>query len=297
LSSAKAASSGGFALVVVLWVLVLIGFLVAHVTAAGNAELKIARNLYANAAAEAAAEGAISEAIFQLSDPDPARAWLLDGSRHELAIGRSRIMVRVDNEAWRINPNFASPALLEGLLRATGSDAATAQQVAVAIAEWVGMPVAGRSPAAAAADYRAAGLDYAPPRQPMESLDELGRVRGMTPVILAALRPHVTLYASALDPQTADPAVAAAAASASGQYGGPAGPGAPTLVSVSGPPARAAARPGAGNAPPGGKFITARITATARGPDNAEVTFVEVVRLDPAMPRGFVILAQGPSLE
>lgn len=282
---------------IVLWVLVLIGFLVAHVTAAGRTELRIARNLYANAAAEAAAEGAISEAIFRLTDPNPARAWQLDGSGHELAIGRSRVILRIDNEAARINPNFALPALLEGLLRATGSDPATAQQVSVAIAEWVGMPVAGRSPAAVAADYRAAGLDYAPPRQRMESLDELGRVHGMTPAILAALRPHLTLYASTLDPQTADPAVAAAAAFAGGQPAGPSGPGAPTLVSVSGPPGGAAARPGAGIAPPGGRFITARITATARGPDNAEVTRVAVVRFSPGQGQLPVVLASGASLD
>ena len=54
-----AARSRGFALLIVLWTLVLIAFVVAQVTAAGRTEIRIAGNLAANAAAQAAADGAI----------------------------------------------------------------------------------------------------------------------------------------------------------------------------------------------------------------------------------------------
>jgi hypothetical protein len=37
--------------------------------------------------------------------------------------------------------------------------------------------------------------------------------------------------------------------------------------------------------------VTVPITATARGPDNAEVTRVVVIRIIPAMPQGYVVLA------
>ncbi len=253
-----------------LWVLVLVGFLVAHMTATGRTEVRIARNLYTNAAAEAAIGGAISEAVFRLTDPDPNQAWQLDGSRHELTIGGSRIVLQIADEAARINPNFASPALLEGLLRATGNDAVTAKRLAVAITEWVGIP-AGRAQAAAAAQYAA-------PRQPIESLDELTRVVGMTPNLLAALRPHLTIYGPPVpDPDIADPVVAAALGFVSGQRGG-------SLQA-----AAVASRRGG--------FITARIIATAHGPDNAEVTRVTVIRLDPAKPLRFIVLARQPSLD
>src|SRR5437773_12242806 len=87
LSSAEPRHSRGFALLIVLWVLVLIGFLVAQVVAAGHTELRIAGNLYANAAAESALEGAVNEALFHLADPQPERRWALDGQRRELVIG------------------------------------------------------------------------------------------------------------------------------------------------------------------------------------------------------------------
>jgi general secretion pathway protein K len=269
--------SQGFALLIVLWTLVLISFIITQVTATGRTEVRIARNLYANAAAEAAADGAVNQAIFQLSDPRPERAWQLDGSRHELAIGDSRIVLRIENEAGRINPNLAPPAVLEGLLRATGSDAATARRLETAIAEWVGVVFAGRTPATIAAEYQAAGLDYAPPRQPMESLEEIGRVLGMTPAVLAAIHTHLTLYGPQVpDVAAADPVVAAALDFVRAR---------PSGLQASLPRGRNSA------------VKTARITAIAYGPDNAEVTRAAVVRLDPAGRQPWVVLAWGPSIE
>ena len=58
----------GFALIIVLWTLVLISFM-AHVTASGRTEIRIPNNLAANAVALAAADGAIYEAMFNLADP------------------------------------------------------------------------------------------------------------------------------------------------------------------------------------------------------------------------------------
>ena len=167
---------GGFALIIVLWTLVLIAFIVAHLTATGRTEIRIASNLVANAVAQAAADGAISAAIFNLSDPQPGQRWPVDGNARELVVGSSRVIVRLEDEAWWINPNVAPPALLEALLRATGSDPESARRLAIAVSEWVGSAPAPRPPNVLLADYRALGLDYGPPGAPLETLDELGRV-------------------------------------------------------------------------------------------------------------------------
>ena len=79
-ASADCRRSGGFALIVVLWTLVLIGFIVAHLSASGRTEIRIAGNLVANSASQAAADGAIFEAIFNLSDPQPEQRWPVDGT-------------------------------------------------------------------------------------------------------------------------------------------------------------------------------------------------------------------------
>jgi general secretion pathway protein K len=266
----------GFALLIVLWVLVLLGFIATQIVAAARTELRISGNLYSNAVAEAAAEGAINESIFWLCDPEPERAWRL-GSVHELAIGHNRIVVRLMDEAARINPNLASPLEVEGLLRATGSNPATARQLAIGIAEWVGMALADHPPAATAAEYQAAGLDYVPPQQPMQSLDELGRVIGMTPAVLAAIRPHLTLYGPRVpDSADADPVVTMALTFARERTSG---------IRLTRPEGQR------------GGVVTARIVATAHGPGRAEVSRTAVVRFNRGMPQRWEILAWGPSVD
>jgi general secretion pathway protein K len=265
----------GFALIIVLWTLVLIAFIVAHVTANGRTEVRIAGNMVAEATAEAADDGAIVAAIFNLLDPNPDQRWPLDGSPHQLTIGGSRVLVQLRDESERINPNSAAPQLLEALLRLTGSDAESARRLAASISEWVGSDPAGRPQEAQLAEYQAAGLDYGPPNAPLETIDELGRVLGMTPPVLAAVRPHLTLFGPP-EPNalSADPIVAAAlsqirqaapiAALASQ------GPDAPLIV---------------------------RMIASALGPSNARVQRSAIVRVGASLPGGYAVLAWGGDLD
>ena len=273
--AARRRRSRGFALLIVLWTLVLIAFVVAHITASGRTEVRIAENLVDNAVARAAADGAISAAIFNLSNPRPEQRWPLDGAPRPLAVGNSRIALRLEDEASRINPNLASPQLLQALLQTLGANPQIAQRLAAAIAEWVGTAQDARPPEAVLADYRAAGLDYQPPGAALESLDELGRVLGVTPAVLAALRPHLSLYAPAEpSPRGTDPVVLAALAAVA-----PAGDA--TAPSVPTPP----------------DILTARITAVASGPGRARVERIAVVRIGAALTNGYAVLAWGDRLD
>ena len=217
IASADCRGSGGFALIIVLWTLALIAFITAQLVGTGRIEIRIASNLIGSATAEAAADGAVYQAIFGLLDPDPGRRWPLDGNVRQIAIGDCGVTVRIEDEAARINPNLAPRDLVEALLRITGSDAATAQRLSDAIGQWVGMTDAPRPPDAVLSEYRAAGRNYGPPAEPLETLDELRRVVGMTPGVFAAIRPHLSLFAPAVPSLTnPDPVVAAAMAAVAG---------------------------------------------------------------------------------
>jgi general secretion pathway protein K len=262
-------------LIIVLWTLVLIAFIVAHVTANGRTEVRIAGNMAADATAEAADDGAMVAAIFNLLDPNPEQRWPLDGSPHELRVGGSRVMVQLRDEAGRINPNSASPELLEALLGVTGSDPGSARQLALAIREWVTSAESGAPQQGQPAAYRAAGLDYGPPGAPLESMDELGRVLGMTPAILAAIRPYLTLFGPAEpNPLSADPIVAAALSRIR-----PVSP-------VTAPANQASENP-----------LMVRMTATALGPSNARVQRSAIVRVGATLPGGYAVLAWGGDLD
>jgi general secretion pathway protein K len=244
-------------------------------TASGRTEIRIAGNLVANSASQAAADGAIFEAIFNLSDPQLERRWPVDGTPRQVAVGSSWVTLRIEDEASWINPSTASPVLLEALLRVTGSDPDTARRIAISVSEWVGSAAAPRPQEALVAEYRAAGLDYGPPGAPFETLGELSRVLGMTPAVLMAIRPHLTLFgAPEPNPATTDPVVAAVLA----------------MTSTTGQPViqqGLAAQPDA---------LTVRITALAAGPGNARVTRTAVVRTGATLPQGYTVLAWGNSL-
>ena len=268
--------AGGFALIVVLWTLVLIAFIVAHLTATGRTEVQIASNLVANSVAQAAADGAIFEAIFNLSDQRPEQRWPVDGTVHQIAIGNSRVVVRLEDEASWINPSTAPPELTEALLRVIGSDPDTAHRLAAAISEWVGSGGIARPQDAVLAEYRAAGLDYGPPGTPIETLDELGRVLGMTPALLATIRPHLTMFGPPEpNPVTTDPVVAAALALLAPQTGPAPSPSNQAIPDL----------------------LTVRITALASGPGNARIVRTAVVRIGTSLPQGYTVLAWSDNLD
>jgi general secretion pathway protein K len=199
----------GFALLVVLWTLSLLALLGTQLVAAGRGEAQLARNLVDAAALEAATDGAVQQAIFGLLER-PERRWPADGTEHFIRLGPTVIAVRVDDEGGKINPNIASDRLLQGLLLRVGAQPAVAASVAAAMLDWRTASTQPRPLGAKAPQYVAAGRDYGPPGTEFRSIDELGLVLGMTPELLARLRPHMTVFSDAdPDGSTRDPVVAA----------------------------------------------------------------------------------------
>jgi general secretion pathway protein K len=225
------ADQRGFALLIVLWSLGLLALLGTQSLTSARQETQLARNLVNAAELEAAANGALQRAIFATLDMSN-RHWDADSVTRMIRVGRVSVAVRVDNEAEKVNPNIASVAVLQALLTVIGADHGLAAGVAASIAEWRqpgGVP--GRTNPSAAR-YVAAGRDYAPSGAPFTSLDEVGSVLGITPDLLARLRPHLTIFTDG-DPDlgTRDPAVAQALMMV-GQNGGGAGEALGGLVSI-----------------------------------------------------------------
>jgi general secretion pathway protein K len=248
----------GFALLIVLWMLVLITFIVGYVISTGRREIQISMNIAANAAASAAADGAVFQTIFALSNPRADQRPAADGSIRKVEVGRSVVTLRLEDENGRINPNLASAKLLEGLLRAVGTGANAAADLADAITQWVGSASKLRDADQLAAEYRAAGLNYAPPETPVESIDELLRVRGMTAQEFAAIRSHLTLFGGR-EPNaaSADPIVAAAQ-----RFANQSGSSGPIFSGV------------------GVDAQIVRISVSADGPGNTQVAFTVIVRIN-----------------
>jgi general secretion pathway protein K len=246
----RRSGEAGFALIIVLWSLVLVSLLVTQLTADGRLETRRVANGRAQVMEQMAVDGAVEEAVFHLLDQSE-RHWNANGIVREIRVGGFAVRVSVTNEADKVNPNVAPPELLTALLRRVGVADRDATSLAAAIVGWRTQPGAANELAVA---YRPLG--YLPPGTPFQTLDELGLVAGMTPDVLARLMPHLQLF-RALPPisSTTDPIVTAALADWSGL---------PTATSGS---------------VPDESFIA--ITAVAGGPDGARAERRAVIQLDP----------------
>jgi general secretion pathway protein K len=206
--------SRGFALLIVLWAIVLAALLGSQVTALGRRETKIAANLRASAVAEAAADGAIREAIFRLIRNEPG--WYGDGQVHRLFIGQVTVDLVIHDERGKIDLNGAPPKLLTALLQVLGLPEKIAPDQAAAILAWRGLSFNGNTLNAAeqagwSARYRGERLDYDPPFKVYETVDELALVVGMTSDLFQQIESHVTLFGGGSpDTSLADPVVMAA---------------------------------------------------------------------------------------
>ncbi len=202
----------GVALLIVLWALALLALLGTQLLTTSREDTELARNQLDAATLQAAADGAVQQALWHVLD-GTSKHWNADGLVHVIRVGATPVAVRIESEADKVNPAIASPALLQALLLEVGADPVAATAVASTIAQWrLGSGPVGRRNATFFR-YQRAGLDYAPSGEPIESIDELGSVMGMSPGLLADLRPHLTLFTDA-DPRTTtgDPIVARALA-------------------------------------------------------------------------------------
>ena len=138
--------------------------------------------------------------------------WEPDGLEHPVKLARGQAVVRIEDHAGRINPALAPAVVLSALVEQLGVDSQTAQRIGTAMVEWRG------GGANRVAQYRSAGLLFAPPGSAYQTIDEIGLVIGMTPELLRRTAPFLSLYApSTPDLARAHPIVASTIEAAGGR--------------------------------------------------------------------------------
>jgi general secretion pathway protein K len=291
-------SQRGFALFVVLWFLVLLSAIGTYMLTAARSQTALAGNIIAAAKAEDLADAGVSQAVFELTETNTKTQWRADGSQRDLAMPDGTLTIRIFDESTKVNVNLATPALLQGLLQALGTDAGEAKSVAIAIGGWVGTVKTPSQPESWADEYHDAGLRYEPPQAPATSLDELRFVLGMTPSLFARLSPYATVFTTnaAPDPKVASPVIreALAFADAIRPVGNQASPSA--AASGAGTPSATAGL--AGPSVPSAAVDTltqdaslvASVDVLAHSREGGVFARHAVIKLDPSNPKGYVVL-------
>jgi general secretion pathway protein K len=104
------------------------------------------------------------------------------------------VEIRVLNQASKVNPNVATLATMQTLLTRAGIDPGKAAALSRAIIDWRSSGPKSVSGGSKISQYQSAGLPYAPAGKLFDSVEEIGQVVGMTPALLARIRPFLSVY-------------------------------------------------------------------------------------------------------
>ncbi|MDH2352288.1 type II secretion system protein GspK [Bradyrhizobium sp. SSUT112] len=185
----------GFALVLVLWALLLLSVLASSFLLEARAGKTIANTVVLQLKGRMLADGAINRAILSLLDPrDPLRLPL-DGTFREIDFLGERVALSCESEAGKIDLNAASLQQLRSIFQAQGLSTGEAEFIARQIEVWRS-PVRNSPVESLVALYTEAGRTYGPRFAPFRSVDELRLVIGMNDALHAAVAPFMTVWSS-----------------------------------------------------------------------------------------------------
>jgi general secretion pathway protein K len=176
-------------LLVVLWTVALLALLGTYLVAAARQCIAMASELRTATTTESAADGAAQHAIFEILKGQ----WIPDGTIRVVRIGAVNVRIFLEDEALKLNPNYASAPELQALLQRLSLNQRSAATLAAAIVDWRS-PGGAPTPAGAATAADGSDRNDRSPGAAFVRLAELAEVPGITPDIMQRLTPHLTLF-------------------------------------------------------------------------------------------------------
>jgi general secretion pathway protein K len=192
----KGGGERGFALVLVLWVIVALGVEIALLNGGVGDMVRLATNEGTIIRGEALARSAVEVAAARLLSADDRERWTADGGRREAAFPDAKVFVRISDENGRVNLNLADGPMLAGLLKVVTGSPREAEVLVGRLLAWrLGKNErggAGGTPGDLGARAPQAGA-----RLPMlADAADFAKVTGAAPEVVVALLPHVTVFTS-----------------------------------------------------------------------------------------------------
>ena len=168
----------------------------------GTAEVQSVR------AAEAAESGIVL-ALGHLLTPNPARRWTLDGRHHSIRYLGAQLDISIIDERGKVPLNLLEQDTASALLEVAGLSGDSLRIARDSLLDWIDDDDDPRPDGAERGFYKAQGI--APRNGPVQTIEELGRIRGFDASRVARLRPIVTadFGAGSFDTRFAQPAAIA----------------------------------------------------------------------------------------
>ncbi len=194
------ANSKGVALIMVLWVIAVLSLIVLEFSFAMRTEVNVSRHYKEEVQLHAYAEGGIHRAIAELINkndpkiqqmrkamitaleeiPPEKREWITDGRPYVVSYDQGSCEIRVVGEAGKVNINTASDPTLRKIVGQFGLEGEARDVVVDSILDWIDADDFTRINGAENDYYRSLKEPYNCKSAPMDSIEELLLVRGVT---------------------------------------------------------------------------------------------------------------------
>jgi len=188
----------GFALVLVLWALLLLTVLGAGLLVETRVTRMVAATSSVRLKAQLIADGAINRAVMAVLDPRDPLHLPLDGASQVVGFLGHSVELATESEAGKISLNAASPDLFAKLFRGVGVAPDDAASLAARIVAWRTSP-SESDRADIVRQYHEAERTYVPRFGLFRSTGELRLVLGMTDALQSAVAPLVTVWSESGD--------------------------------------------------------------------------------------------------
>ncbi len=205
-------TDSGYVLIVVIWTVAVLALIALAFTRNAQTYVRTAAHGIESARAEAFADSGISLAVLGLTANRRGGVRVgrfpVDGSEVACSLDNDSVtIISVQDTGGLINLNLARDNLLRAFFSGLGAEPDDAARFADTIMDYREREHERRPHGAEMAEYRAEGRAYGPKNAPFDSLEELHQVLGLTPDLITAMRPHVTIHSATagLDPAVTRP--------------------------------------------------------------------------------------------
>lgn len=197
----KLKNSRGVALIIVLWVVAILSVIALEFSFAMRTEVKTAQYYKGEVQLYAYAEGGIQRAIAELINkndpkiqqmrktaisgleeiPPEKKEWITDGRVYRLTYDEGTCEIRVMGEPGKVNINTASDSTLRKIIGQMGLEGEARDRVVDSILDWIDPDDFSRLNGAENDYYQSLKEPYNCKNGPLDSIEELLLVRGVTP--------------------------------------------------------------------------------------------------------------------
>lgn len=184
----------GFALIMAVAAAALFAWAGFTFMEAGGGDIAMAQARLERARLEAAAEAGLALAVYGLGLNDRTGQWQVDGRPRHTRFDGVALTITIEDERGKVPITTANELVVRRLLSLPGLETRQTEALAAAILDWVDTDDFPRDGGGESEWYRKTGTGLLPRNGRIRTLDELLAVRGMTPEILAGIKPAMTLY-------------------------------------------------------------------------------------------------------